>query len=137
MKTYPRFRPREDEAHELVYHLIEVHGEYPSVARHAWKNDHHNHLHQRDDARGEPDHVHKDGFHDVNGRPVSVGDHICVVSMPEDPDPLPAGATGVVTEIVEDTYHAKLGQLWVTWDAPHERRTLNIVESDQFVILVD
>jgi hypothetical protein len=131
VRTIRKFGPRDEEA--LRQHVVDDHHD-SSGSRHAWVSDYHNHLHQ---TRPIPEHVHRNGFHDINGRAVVQGDHICVVSMPNDPCPLPAGATGVVTEIVEDTYNAGLGQLWVKWDSPHDDRTLNVVDADQFVILVD
>lgn len=51
------------------------------------------------------------------------GDRIRVVSMPDDPDPLPAGATGTVryANTVRDP-RGDFVQYDVAWDAPHERR---------------
>jgi hypothetical protein len=47
---------------------------------------------------------------------------IRLLDMPGDPDPLPVGATGTITK------RTPLGQVWVDWDPPNERRSLMLVE---------
>lgn len=131
--VFPRYTVRGADEHAVIDHLAVEHNR-PDLATHAWAVDEHNHLHQI--SRGIA-HTHADGFYDINGVKVEVGAHLCIVDMPNDPDPLPAGSTCVVNNIVEDPYDRGLAQLWVTWDPPHERRTLNLVEADRFVILVD
>lgn len=45
------------------------------------------------------------------------GDRIELVSMPEDPDPIPAGSRGTVDEVVPVNWPGRdFTQLWVTWD---------------------
>jgi hypothetical protein len=57
---------------------------------------------------------------------VKAGDRIELMAMPEDPDPLPIGATGTV---MSAEYHDafKSTQVHVRWDAPHERRSLTLI----------
>ena len=43
--------------------------------------------------------------------PVNVGDRIRLISMPDDPDPIPAGSEGVVVEVTE----GPLAQVEVKW----------------------
>jgi hypothetical protein len=66
--------------------------------------------------------------------PCETGDTIHLDLMGLDPDPLPPGATGVVT----DTYWFA-GDDWqvtVKWDPPHERRRLSLVyPEDHFTVL--
>ena len=59
---------------------------------------------------------------------LKLGDKIKLLAMPQDPDALPAGATGTVTW--QNPYRGS-GEQWtqyrVAWDAPHEKRSLMIV----------
>ena len=43
---------------------------------------------------------------------VNVGNRIKLISMSDDPDPIPAGSEGVVVEVTE----GPLGQIEVRWD---------------------
>lgn len=52
-----------------------------------------------------------------------------------DPDPLPIGATGLVTNVVNAwPGDRRRAQLWITWDPPHEKRSLMLVGSDPYVV---
>lgn len=44
------------------------------------------------------------------------GDRIELVSMPDDPDPIPAGTRGTVERITEVHWPQPYLQLWVQWD---------------------
>ena len=66
------------------------------------------------------------------------GRRIRLLAMPDDPAPIPVGATGIVTEVVEfEEPIAALGnmtaQVWVAWEEPHAQRTLSLsVPHDQW-----
>lgn len=61
---------------------------------------------------------------------VQKGDAIRVLHMPDDPDPIPAGSTGIVTRVTEGT----LAQIDVRWD--DSGRSLSLVPGvDQFEII--
>ena len=69
------------------------------------------------------------------------GDRIRLLAMPDDPCPLPVGATGTIKHIwpqpprggMPDTAWA---QYWIDWDAPHERRSLMLCSPpDQFEVI--
>lgn len=52
-------------------------------------------------------------------------------AMPGEPNPLPVGATGVVTRVANAA-----GQVWVRWDPPHETRSLMLlVDDDPFEVV--
>ena len=42
---------------------------------------------------------------------VTIGDHIRLIEMPNDPDPIPAGSEGVVVDVTE----GPLAQIVVEW----------------------
>jgi hypothetical protein len=54
------------------------------------------------------------------------GDRIRLLAMPNDPDPLPEGATGTV---VRAYYHEffESAQVFVRWDPPNDRRNLALI----------
>jgi hypothetical protein len=57
--------------------------------------------------------------------PLSVGDRIELLDMPNDPSPIPVGATGIVTSIgphLQDRW-----QVHVRWLPPHADRSLSLV----------
>jgi hypothetical protein len=48
---------------------------------------------------------------------MQVGDRIELVQMPEDPDPIPPGTQGTVTNIVDTSFFEPGStQVWVDWD---------------------
>lgn len=54
-----------------------------------------------------------------------VGDRIRLVRMPDDPSPIPEGATGEVNCVYDfRDGHVQYG---VCWDAPHQDRSLSVV----------
>lgn len=53
------------------------------------------------------------------------GDRIMLRAMPDEPDPLPLGATGTVQRV--RSISGEYDQVDVAWDAPHEHRTLSLV----------
>ena len=62
---------------------------------------------------------------------VQVNDRIRLISMGDDPDPIPAGSTGTVTRVTQ----GPLGQVCVDWDCG---RALALVPGvDQFEVIVD
>lgn len=127
--VFPKLGVHDEEA--LRDHLIEDHND-PSGGQHAFVTDYHNHMHQISQRRvGSVGHVHKEGFYDVTGRKVEVGQRLCLVEMPNDPSPIPVGATCIVTNEVP----GPLAQLWVEWEPPHERRTLCLTLGDRVVIV--
>lgn len=70
-----------------------------------------------------------------NGQPdVRVGDRIRLRAMPDDPAPIPAGATGKVERINE--LSDGRDQIWVAWDPPNEKRTLMLIRNvDEWEVL--
>lgn len=58
------------------------------------------------------------------------GDRIALVEMPNDPDPIPVGTRGWVTEVVESG--GECIQLWVNWDID---RSLCLVPGDVVRVL--
>jgi hypothetical protein len=56
------------------------------------------------------------------------GDRIELLAMPDDPSPMPAGATGTVLGAVEHDFgpRDRWTQVHVRWDAPHAERTLSL-----------
>jgi len=61
---------------------------------------------------------------------VQKGDAIRLIKMNEDPDPIPAGSTGIVTRVTEGT----LAQIDVRWD--DSSRSLSLVPGvDQFEVI--
>ena len=61
---------------------------------------------------------------------VKKGDHIRLVSMPNDPDPIPAGSEGIVVEVTDGPY----AQIAVDWIGIS--RTLDLVPGvDHFEII--
>jgi hypothetical protein len=67
------------------------------------------------------------------------GDRIKLLAMPDDPAPIPAGATGTVKSVVPQRGIGGVvayDQVWVQWDQPHERRSLSLcVPPDQFEVI--
>jgi hypothetical protein len=58
------------------------------------------------------------------------GARIRLLSMPEDPDPIPVGSTGTIESVTE----GPLGQVQVRWDDSH--RTLSLIPGvDRFEII--
>ena len=63
--------------------------------------------------------------------PPKPNDRIRMVGdMVDDPDPIPAGATGVVVKS-----HPDVGQIGVLWDPPHERRRLFLLSTDPWEVI--
>ena len=60
-----------------------------------------------------------------------IGDRIRLLSMPDDPDPLPIGATGMVVGITE----GPMAQVGVDWD--NGRSLMLIPGVDQVEVIVD
>ena len=58
------------------------------------------------------------------------GDRIRLISMPDDPDPIPAGTMGLVTEI---HIHNGWTQLEVSWE--NGRRLMLVSPPDMFEII--
>jgi hypothetical protein len=66
--------------------------------------------------------------------PFKVGDRFVLVSMTSDPDPVPAGTTGLITAIGME-WPDGTRVVWVEWDAD---RSLNLVwPLDSFTVLHD
>lgn len=69
------------------------------------------------------------------------GDRIRLLAMPDDPCPLPAGATGTVEWAhpqprTASPVHQAWTQYGVKWDAPHEKRSLMLCSPpDQFEVI--
>jgi hypothetical protein len=62
--------------------------------------------------------------------PIRSGDRIRLISMPDDPDPIPAGSTGTIESVTE----GPLGQVHVKWD--DSGRTLSLVPGvDRFEVI--
>ena len=61
---------------------------------------------------------------------LKVGDRIRLVSMLDDPDPIPAGTQGVVTEI---HIHSSWSQIEVSWETG--RMLMVVSPPDQFEIV--
>ena len=62
--------------------------------------------------------------------PIRRGDRIRLLSMPDDPDPIPAGSTGTIESVTE----GPLGQVHVKWD--DSGRTLSLVPGvDRFEVI--
>ena len=60
---------------------------------------------------------------------VAIGDRIRLIAMPDDPDPIPAGATGTVLAVTTGPY----AQIDVDWD---NGRSLSLVPGvDRFEII--
>ena len=61
---------------------------------------------------------------------VTVGSRIRLIAMPDDPDPIPAGATGTVVSVTD----GPLGQVVVAWD--NSARTLALIPGvDRFEVI--
>ena len=61
---------------------------------------------------------------------IRAGDRIRLLSMPDDPDPIPVGSTGTIEAVTE----GPLGQIHVKWD--DSGRTLSLVPGvDRFEII--
>ena len=63
-----------------------------------------------------------------------VGDRVRLIAMPDDPDPIPAGATGTVLAVTT----GRFAQIEVEWDAlPNgSRRTLALIPGvDRYEII--
>ena len=63
------------------------------------------------------------------------GDRIRLDLMPDDPDPIPPGSTGTVTQISNLRWPEMHHQIWVKWDAPIRRSLSLICPPDTFTIL--
>lgn len=72
-------------------------------------------------------------IYDITGKEAEAGQHICLVEMPNDPDPIPVGATALIFNVVP----GPLPQLWVKWEEPYQDRTLCLTTGDRYVVLVD
>jgi hypothetical protein len=60
---------------------------------------------------------------------IRTGDRIRLLSMPDDPDPIPVGSTGTIEAVTE----GPLGQVWVRWDSS---RTLALIPGvDRFEVI--
>ena len=60
---------------------------------------------------------------------VAIGDRIRLIAMPDDPDPIPAGATGTVLAVTT----GRFAQIDVDWD---NGRTLSLVPGvDRFEVI--
>lgn len=53
------------------------------------------------------------------------GKRIRLLEMPDDPAPLPVGATGTVEYVANPSTDAE--QVRVDWDPPHQHRTLMLI----------
>ena len=65
------------------------------------------------------------------------GDRIRLLAMPDDPCPIPEGATGTIEYAHQQI---ECGRPWtqygVKWDAPNEKRTLHVCSPpDQFEVI--
>ncbi len=61
---------------------------------------------------------------------VKIGDHILLIEMPNDPDPIPPGSEGVVVEVTD----GPLAQIVVEWIGI--KRSLSLVPGvDRFEII--
>lgn len=58
--------------------------------------------------------------------PLAVGTRVQLIAMPDDPDPVPPGTTGVVTG-------GNGGQIWVEWD--NGRSLMLIPGTDKWAVL--
>lgn len=56
------------------------------------------------------------------------GDRIVVVSLIDDPDPIPVGTTGTVTDV--EGVGTPYEQVWVKWDGDQRVRTLMLIPED-------
>ena len=61
--------------------------------------------------------------------PCKPGDRICLLGMPDDPDPLPVGSTGTVTRVTT----GPMAQITIKWDCG--RSLMLIPEVDQYEVL--
>jgi hypothetical protein len=71
----------------------------------------------------------------VSGNPtVESGDHLRLIDMPNDPAPLPSGATGTVIRVANLGTDAE--QIWMDWDPPYEGRSLMLLPGvDQYEVI--
>jgi Domain of unknown function (DUF4314) len=53
------------------------------------------------------------------------GDRLRLLSMPDDPCPIPMGAKGTVNHVANRDTDAE--QVWIDWDPPHHKRTLMLL----------
>ena len=71
---------------------------------------------------------------------LNVGDRIELLAMPDDPCPIPAGATGTIKQAFPQPAQRHGPGPWtqyrVEWDAPHERRTLMLCVPPDSVRLI-
>lgn len=75
---------------------------------------------------------------DVNERLPEVGQRICLVAMPDDPDPIPVGSTGIITGI---HLSGPLSQVLVDWDVAvlageTRSRSLILTTADEWVVVL-
>lgn len=74
---------------------------------------------------------------DLNDGPIPKGKRIRLDAMGHDPDPIPPGATGVVTGGYGNPGDPT-AQVWVEWDPPNDHRSLSLVlDQDRFTIIGD
>lgn len=64
---------------------------------------------------------------------VKVGDRIELLNMPEDPDPIPAGTQGTVTNVKNFYFWGDWTQLEVDWDI--ERTLMVCIPPDRIKVL--
>lgn len=67
--------------------------------------------------------------------PCGVGDRVQLVGMaPNDPCPIPNGATGTATAL--NDFGDGTWKVSVTWDAPNDKRSLSLIyPADSFTVL--
>ena len=61
---------------------------------------------------------------------LKVGDRIRLIHMADDPDPIPAGTTGTVTEL---HFHSDWTQIEVSWE--NGRKLMLVSPPDEFEII--
>jgi len=72
-------------------------------------------------------------FEDMVEPPLKQGDRIELISMPEDPHPIPVGTTGTVEDCVPMRIGNSQWQIWIKWD---NGRTLSLaVPPDKYRII--
>jgi hypothetical protein len=72
-------------------------------------------------------------FEDMVEPPLKQGDRIELISMPNDPCPIPVGTKGTVEDCVSMKIGDSKWQVWVKWD---NKRTLSlVVPPDKYKII--
>ena len=66
----------------------------------------------------------------------AVGNFITLLSMPNDPDPIPPGSQGIIesVNIVDNGGSEKVGQISVKWNTCEPRSLMVLLDTDQFVM---